>query len=52
MAFCDFCNCRPVADGADLVGVVIALNCFSFRCRWLSRTGANAESHHMGSGSA
>ena len=33
--FCDFCNCRPVADGADLVGVVIALNCFSFRCRWL-----------------
>ncbi len=32
--FCDFCNCRPVADGADLIGVVVALNCFSFRCRW------------------
>ena len=28
------CNCRPVADGAEVVGVVIALNCFSFRCRW------------------
>ena len=26
--------CRPVADGAEVVGVVIALNCFSFRCRW------------------
>ncbi len=32
--FRDFCNCRPVADGVDLVGVVIALSCFSFRCRW------------------
>jgi hypothetical protein len=29
------CNCRPVADGAEIVGVVIALRCFSFRCRWL-----------------
>ena len=26
--------CRPVADGAEVVGVVIALSCFSFRCRW------------------
>ena len=33
MLFCDFCNCRPVADGAEIVGVVIALRCFSFRCR-------------------
>ena len=32
--------CRPVAEGAEGVGVVIALICFSFRCRWLSRTGA------------
>ena len=32
--FCDFCNCRPVADGAEGVGVVVALNCFSLRCRW------------------
>ena len=27
------CNCRPVADGADLIEVVVALSCFSFRCR-------------------
>ena len=33
-AFCDSCDCRPVADGADLIGVVIVLNCFSLRCRW------------------
>ena len=26
--------CRPVADGAEVVGVVIALSCSSFRCRW------------------
>ena len=26
--------CRPVADGADGVGVVAAWSCFSFRCRW------------------
>ena len=32
--FCDSCNCCPVADGAEGVGVVIALRCFSFRCRW------------------
>ena len=30
MLFCDFCNCRPVADGADLVGVVVALPLFLF----------------------
>ena len=29
-AFCGFCSCRPVADGADLVGVVVASSCFSF----------------------
>ena len=29
------CSCRPVADGADLVGVVIALTSSDFRCRWL-----------------
>ena len=29
-----------MADGAKGVGVVIALSCFSFRCRWLSRAGA------------
>ena len=28
------CSCRPVADGAEVIGVVVALNCFSFRCRW------------------
>ena len=33
--FCNFWDCRPVADGAEIVGVVIALRCFSFRCRWL-----------------
>jgi len=32
--FCNFWDCRPVADGAEIVGVVIALRCFSFRCRW------------------
>ena len=32
--FCDFSNCRPVADRAEVVGVVIAWSCFSFRCRW------------------
>ena len=31
--FCDSRDCRPVADGAGLVGVVVALSCFSFRCR-------------------
>ena len=31
--FCDFSNCRPVADRAEVVGVVIAWSCFSFRCR-------------------
>ena len=31
------CNCRPVADGADLVGVVVAWSCFSFRYRSRSR---------------
>ena len=35
-------DCCPVADGADLVGVVVALICFFFRCRWLSRAGAGA----------
>ncbi len=30
MLFCDSCCCRPVADGADLVGVVAAWSCFSF----------------------
>ena len=34
--------CRPVADGADGIGVVIALSSFSFRCRWLSREEATA----------
>ena len=29
--FCDFSNCCPVADGAEGVGVVVALRCFSFR---------------------
>ena len=27
------CSCRPVPDDADGVGVVIAWNCVSFRCR-------------------
>ena len=39
MLFCDFPDCRPVADGAEIVGVVIALRCFSFRCRWLPPRG-------------
>ena len=30
MLFCDFCNCRPVADGAEVVGVVIALSLLLF----------------------
>ena len=34
--------CRPVPDGADLIGVVVALNCFSFRCRWPVVDGASA----------
>ena len=37
MLFCDSCCCRPVADGADLVGVVVAWSCFSFRYRSRSR---------------
>ena len=28
MLFCDSCCCRPVADGADLVGVVVAWSCY------------------------
>ena len=35
--FCDFWDCRPVADGAEVVGVVIAWSCFSFRYRSRSR---------------
>ena len=35
--FCNFWDCRPVADGADLVGVVVAWSCFSFRYRSRSR---------------
>ena len=37
MLFCDSCCCRPVADGAALVGVVVAWSCFSFRYRSRSR---------------
>ena len=31
------CNCRSVADGADLVGVVVAWNCFSFTRKGVRR---------------
>ena len=34
--------CRPVADGAQVVGVVVALSCFSFRCRWPPLAGIGA----------
>ena len=33
--------CRPVADGADGVGAVIAWNCVSFRCRSSGSCGSN-----------
>ena len=40
MLFCDFCNCRPVADGAEVVGVVIALSLLLFSLPLAVRAGA------------
>ena len=44
--FCDFWDCRPVADGAEVVGVVIALSLllFSLPLAW-RLTGAGARPH-------
>ena len=48
--FWDSRDCRPVADGAGLVGVSVSSTFFSFRCRWLSGVEAAVQWADEGSG--